>query len=276
MKLKIYLKEIFLIVFSFIFMLPIIFVLINSVKTNVSIGDDFFALPMKESFAGINNYIKGITFGNYPFISAFVNSVVITILSTTLIIISTLMASWYIIRVNDKFSKIMYYLYLFSMVVPFQMIMFTLSKTADTLKLNTPFTIPFVYLGLGTGLGVFMFCGFLKSVPHEIEEAAIIDGCNPVQIFIHIIMPICKPVIISVAILEIMWVWNDYLLPYLVLDRTKYMTIPVHIEYLQGSFGQVDLGALMAIIVMCLIPIIIIYIKWQKYIIKGIVDGAVK
>lgn len=276
MKLKIYLKEIFLIVFSFIFMLPIIFVLINSVKTNVSIGDDFFALPMKESFAGINNYIKGITFGNYPFISAFVNSVVITILSTTLIIISTLMASWYIIRVNDKFSKIIYYLYLFSMVVPFQMIMFTLSKTADTLKLNTPFTIPFVYLGLGTGLGVFMFCGFLKSVPYEIEEAAIIDGCNPVKIFIHIIMPICKPVIISVAILEIMWVWNDYLLPYLVLDRTKYMTIPVHIEYLQGSFGQVDLGALMAIIVMCLIPIIIIYIKWQKYIIKGIVDGAVK
>ena len=276
MKLKIYLKEIFLIVFSFIFMLPIIFVLINSFKTNVSIGDNFFALPMKESFAGINNYIKGLTFGNYPFISAFVNSVVITILSTTLIIISTLMASWYIVRVNDKFSKIIYYLYLFSMVVPFQMIMFTLSKTADTLKLNTPFTIPFVYLGLGTGLGVFMFCGFLKSVPHEIEEAAIIDGCNPVQIFIHIIMPICKPVIISVAILEIMWVWNDYLLPYLVLDRTKYMTIPVHIEYLQGSFGQVDLGALMAIIVMCLIPIIIIYIKWQKYIIKGIVDGAVK
>ena len=276
MKLKIYLKEIFLMVFSFIFMLPIIFVLINSFKTNVSIGDNFFALPMKESFTAFNNYIKGLTFGNYPFISAFVNSVVITILSTTLIIISTLMASWYIVRVNDKFSKIIYYLYLFSMVVPFQMIMFTLSKTADTLKLNTPFTIPFVYLGLGTGLGVFMFCGFLKSVPYEIEEAAIIDGCNPVQIFIHIIMPICKPVIISVAILEIMWVWNDYLLPYLVLDRTKYMTIPVHIEYLQGSFGQVDLGALMAIIVMCLIPIIIIYIKWQKYIIKGIVDGAVK
>ena len=276
MKLKIYLKEIFLIVFSFIFMLPIIFVLINSFKTNVSIGDNFFALPTKESFTAFNNYIKGITFGNYPFISAFINSVIITILSTTLIIISTLMASWYIVRVNDKFSKIIYYLYLFSMVVPFQMIMFTLSKTADTLKLNTPFTIPFVYLGLGTGLGVFMFCGFLKSVPYEIEEAAIIDGCNPVQIFIHIIMPICKPVIISVAILEIMWVWNDYLLPYLVLDRTKYMTIPVHIEYLQGSFGQVDLGALMAIIVMCLIPIIIIYIKWQKYIIKGIVDGAVK
>lgn len=276
MKLKINLKEIFLIVFSFIFMLPIIFVLINSFKTNVSIGDNFFALPNKESFTALNNYIKGITFGNYPFISAFINSVVITILSTTLIIISTLMASWYIVRVNDKFSKIIYYLYLFSMVVPFQMIMFTLSKTADTLKLNTPFTIPFVYLGIGTGLGVFMFCGFLKSVPYEIEEAAIIDGCNPVQIFIHIIMPICKPVIISVAILEIMWVWNDYLLPYLVLDRTKYMTIPVHIEYLQGSFGQVDLGALMAIIVMCLIPIIIIYIKWQKYIIKGIVDGAVK
>ena len=276
MKLKIYLKEIFLIVFSFVFMLPIIFVLINSFKTNVSIGDNFFALPMKESFTAFNNYIKGITFGNYPFISALINSVVITILSTTLIIISTLMASWYIVRVNDKFSKIIYYLYLFSMVVPFQMIMFTLSKIADTLKLNTPFTIPFVYLGLGTGLGVFMFCGFLKSVPYEIEEAAIIDGCNPVQIFIHIIMPICKPVIISVAILEIMWVWNDYLLPYLVLDRTKYMTIPVHIEYLQGSFGQVDLGALMAIIVMCLIPIIIIYIKWQKYIIKGIVDGAVK
>jgi raffinose/stachyose/melibiose transport system permease protein len=186
------------------------------------------------------------------------------------------MSSWYIARVGSKFMKLIYNLCIFSMIVPFQMVMYTLSKTADMFNFNTPFSISIIYLGFGAGLAIFMFTGFIKSIPIEIEEAAAIDGCNPLQTFFKVVLPICKPMFISVAILEIMWIWNDYLLPYLVLDRTKYMTIPVHIQYLQGSYGQVDLGATMAIITMCLIPIVIIYIVWQKHIIKGMIDGAVK
>jgi raffinose/stachyose/melibiose transport system permease protein len=186
------------------------------------------------------------------------------------------MAAWYIARVGSKFMKLIYNLCIFSMIVPFQMVMYTLSKTADMFNFNTPFSISIIYLGFGAGLAIFMFTGFIKSIPIEIEEAAAIDGCNPVQMFFKVIMPICKPIYISVAILEIMWIWNDYLLPYLTLDRTRFRTIPIHIQYLQGSYGTVDLGATMAIIMLTLIPIIIIYILFQKHIIKGVVDGAVK
>ena len=217
-----------------------------------------------------------MTFGNYPFWSAFGYSALITVLSTALILICCSMAAWYIARVNSKFCKVIYTLCIFSMVVPFQMVMFTLSKTADTLKLNTPFTIPIVYLGFGAGLAIFMFVGFVKSIPLEIEEAAAIDGCGPVRTFFLVVLPMLKPTLISVGILEIMWVWNDYLLPYLVLDINQYRTIPIQIQYLKGSYGTVDLGATMAIILMAIIPVIVFYLSCQKYIIKGVAAGAVK
>ena len=265
-----------LIIVATLFIAPVLIVLINSFKTNTGMGVSFFSIPTGEFFAGIDNYIVGLTFGNYPFIKAFLNSVIVTISSTALILICTSMSSWYIARVGSKFMKLIYNLCIFSMIVPFQMVMYTLSKTADMFNFNTPFSISIIYLGFGAGLAIFMFTGFIKSIPIEIEEAAAIDGCNPLQTFFMVVLPICKPMFISVAILEIMWIWNDYLLPYLVLDRTKYMTIPVHIQYLQGSYGQVDLGATMAIIMMCLIPIVLLYILWQKHIIKGMIDGAVK
>ena len=265
-----------LIIVATLFIAPVLIVLVNSFKTNTGMGVSFFSIPTGEFFAGIDNYIVGFTFGNYPFIKAFLNSVIVTISSTALILICTSMSSWYIARVGSKFMKLIYNLCIFSMIVPFQMVMYTLSKTADMFNFNTPFSISIIYLGFGAGLAIFMFTGFIKSIPIEIEEAAAIDGCNPLQTFFMVVLPICKPMFISVAILEIMWIWNDYLLPYLVLDRTKYMTIPVHIQYLQGSYGQVDLGATMAIIMMCLIPIVLLYILWQKHIIKGMIDGAVK
>ena len=186
------------------------------------------------------------------------------------------MAAWYISRVNDPFSKVVYYLCVFSMVVPFQMVMFTLAKTARDLHLDTPYTIPVIYLGFGAGLAVFMFVGFVKSIPLEIEEAAAIDGCGPIRTYFSVVFPMLKPIVISVGVLEIMWVWNDYLLPYLVLDRTKYRTIPIHIQYLQGSYGHVDLGAVMALILLSIIPIVIFYLFCQKYIIAGVTAGAVK
>ena len=186
------------------------------------------------------------------------------------------MAAWYIVRVNSRFCKVVYYLFVFSMVVPFQMVMFTLAKTADTLKLNTPWAIPIIYLGFGAGMATFMFSGFVKTLPLEIEEAAAIDGCGPIRTFFSIILPMLKPTMISVGILEIMWIWNDYLLPYLVLDRTRFMTIPIHIQYLQGSYGAVDLGAIMALIILSILPVIIFYLTCQKYIIKGVAAGAVK
>ena len=225
---------------------------------------------------GVQNYIKGMTFGNYPFYKAVGYSLFITLASSALILVGTSMAAWYIARVGSLFSKIVYYLCVFSMVVPFQMVMFTLAKTADTLKLNTPWTIPIVYLGFGAGLAIFMFTGFVKSLPLEIEEAAAIDGCGPVRTFFSVVFPMLRPTLISVGVLEIMWVWNDYLLPYLVLDLNKYRTIPIHIQYLKGSYGTVDLGATMALIMLSIIPVIVFYLSCQKYIIKGVAAGAVK
>ena len=233
-------------------------------------------MPSGESFAGFNNFIKGMTFGGYPFWKSVVYSLVITLLSTALILLFTSMAAWFISRVDSKACRAVYYTCVFSMVVPFQMVMFTLSKTADTLKLNTPWTIPIIYLGFGAGLAVFMFVGFVKSIPLEIEEAAAIDGCSPFRTFFSVVLPMMKPTMISVAILEIMWVWNDYLLPYLVLDMTKYRTLPIHIQYLKGSYGTVDLGATMALILLSIVPVIVFYLTCQKHIIKGVAAGAVK
>ncbi len=259
-----------------IWVMPVVAVLINSFKYNTYVKSETFALPTEESFAGFDNFIKGMTFGNYPFVKSVLYSTFITLAATFLILLFCSMAAWYIARVNSKFCKVIYYLCIFSMVVPFQMVMFTLSKTADTLKLNTPWTIPIVYLGFGAGLAIFMFVGFVKSIPLEIEEAAAIDGCGPVRTFFSVVLPMLKPTLISVGILEIMWVWNDYLLPYLVLDINKYRTIPIHIQYLKGSYGTVDLGATMAIILLGIIPVIVFYLACQKYIIKGVAAGAVK
>ena len=263
-------------VICFIYILPIFVVLMNSFKTNAAVNTDTFAFPNKDTFAGLKNYIKGMTFGNYPFYKSVFFSFFITIVSTILILVCTSMAAWYIARVGSPICKIVYYLCIFSMVVPFQMVMFTLSRTADTLHLNSPWTIPIIYLGFGAGLAVFMFTGFIKSIPIEIEEAAAIDGCSPVRTFFKVVLPMMKPTLISVGILEIMWVWNDFLLPYLVLDRNLYMTIPIHIQYLKGSYGTVDLGATMALIVLGILPVIILYLFCQKYIIKGVAAGAVK
>lgn len=265
-----------LIIASVAWVLPILLVFMNSFKKNTFVKTATFAWPSGENAAGFDNYIKGVTFGNYPFGKSVMYSVTITILATLLILLFSSMAAWYITRVNNKFCKAIYYIFVFSMVVPFQMVMFTLAKTADTLKLNTPLTIPIIYLGFGAGLAVFMFTGFIKGLPLEIEEAAAIDGCNPIQTFFLVVLPMLKPTMISVGILEIMWIWNDYLLPYLVLDRTKYMTIPIHIQYLQGSYGTVDLGAIMALITLSIIPVIIFYLTCQKHIIKGVAAGAVK
>lgn len=256
--------------------MPIFEVVINSFKTNASINTNAFSLPNAESFVGFANYVKGMTFGNYPFMKSVGYSLFITVASVFLILLFTSMTAWYIARVNSKISNIFYYLCLFSMIVPFQMVMFTLTFTADNLKLNTPWTIPIVYLGFGAGLAIFMFVGFVKSLPLEIEEAAAIDGCGPVRTFFSVVLPMLKPTLISVGILETMWVWNDYLLPYLVLDRTKYMTIPIHVQYLKGSYGSVDLGATMAVIMLSMLPIIIFYMALQKHIIKGVAAGAVK
>lgn len=259
-----------------VYVMPIFLVLMNSLKTNAAVNTDTFAFPGEESFVGFANYIKGMTFGNYPFYKVIGYSFFITIVSAGLILLCTSMAAWYIARVGSVFSKIVYYLCIFSMIVPFQMVMFTLSNVADRLKLNTPWTIPIVYLGFGAGLAVFMFVGFVKSMPLEIEEAAAIDGCGPIRTFFLIVLPMLKPTMISVGVLEIMWVWNDYLLPYLVLDINKYRTIPIHIQYLKGSYGTVDMGATMALIALSIIPVIIFYLACQKYIIKGVAAGAVK
>ena len=263
----------------------------NSFKLNTYVKTETFALPTAESFAGWANYIKGVTFGNYPFWKSAFYSLFITLVSTALILLCTSMAAWYIARVDSKLCRGVYYLCVFSMVVPFQMVMFTLSKTADRVKipyfnfasgslekvaLNTPWTIPIIYLGFGAGLAIFMFVGFVKSIPLEIEEAAAIDGCGPLRTYFSVVFPMLRPTMISVGILEIMWVWNDYLLPYLVLDSTKYKTIPIHIQYLKGSYGTVDLGATMALIFLSIVPVIIFYLCCQKHIIKGVAAGAVK
>ncbi|MBE5799535.1 MAG: carbohydrate ABC transporter permease [Clostridiales bacterium] len=254
---------------------PVILILNNSLKLETAISTTtVFELPTAETFVGLGNYIHGVTQMN--FLASFGYSVVITVTSVALIILCCSMCAWYITRVNILASKLMYLLCAFSMVVPFQMVMFTLAKTADTLKLNTPFNICIIYLGFGAGLAVFMFTGFMKSVPLAIEEAAMIDGCNPLQIFFKVVFPILKPTAISTAILETMWVWNDYLLPTLVLDIKKYRTIPMAIQYFRGSYGRVEMGPMMACIMITVIPIIVLYLACQKYIIEGVVAGAVK
>ena len=279
MKKDIIRKTIYSVVLAFvciIWVLPVLAVVINSFKVNTFVKTNTFDLPTGEMNAGFSNFVKGMTFGNYPFFKSVMYSVVITVLSVGLILLFTSMAAWYIARVDNMICKIVYFLCVFSMVVPFQMVMFTLSKTADKLKLNTPFTIPIVYLGFGAGLAIFMFVGFVKSIPLEIEEAAAIDGCGPIGTYFKVVVPMLKPTLISVGILELMWVWNDYLLPYLVLDINEYRTIPIHIQYLKGSYGTVDLGATMALILLSIIPVIIFYLACQKYIIKGVAAGAVK
>ena len=278
-------------VICIVYLLPILIVLVNSFKSNAAVNTETFALPNADSFVGFQNYVKGMTFGNYPFVKAVFYSLFITLVSSALILLCTSMAAWYVSRVGSLVSKIVYYLCVFSMVVPFQMVMFTLSKTADRVKipyfnfasgslekvaLNTPWTIPIIYLGFGAGLAIFMFVGFVKSIPLEIEEAAAIDGCGPLRTYFSVVFPMLRPTMISVGILEIMWVWNDYLLPYLVLDSTKYKTIPIHIQYLKGSYGTVDLGATMALIFLSIVPVIIFYLCCQKHIIKGVAAGAVK
>ena len=254
---------------------PIVLILLNSLKIEGSFTTStVFRLPTAETFAGLRNYVYGVT--KMDFLSSMGYSLLITISSVVLILLCCSMTGWYLTRVNNKLSKFMNLLIVFSMVVPFQMVMFTLSKTADTLRLNTPWTIPIVYLGFGAGLAIFMFVGFAKSIPLEIEEAAAIDGCSPVRTFFSVVLPMLAPTMISVGILEIMWVWNDYLLPALVLDINEYRTIPIHIQYLKGSYGTVDLGATMALILLSIIPVIVFYLACQKHIIKGVAAGAVK
>ena len=261
---------------SIAYVFPVFMVVVNSFKLNTFVKTETFAMPNAETFAGWENFIKGMTFGGYPFWKSVFYSTVITVLSTALIVVFTSMAAWYITRVDSRLCRAIYYLCVFSMVVPFQMVMFTLSKTADVLKLNTPWTIPVIYLGFGAGLAVFMFVGFVKGIPLEIEEAAAIDGCGPLRTFFSVVLPMMKPTLISVTILELMWVWNDYLLPYLVLDITEYRTLPIHIQYLKGIYGTVDLGATMALILLSIIPVIVFYLTCQKHIIKGVAAGAVK
>ena len=260
----------------FVWVIPVLEVVINSFKLDSAIKLDAFSLINAENFAGWANYVKGMTFGNYPFLKSAFYSLFITVVSVALILLFCSMSAWYIARVKSAVSNLFYYLCLFSMIVPFQMVMFTLTFTAKDLKLNTPWTIPIIYLGFGAGLAIFMFLGFIKGLPLEIEEAASIDGCGPVRTFFDVVLPMLKPTLISVGILELMWVWNDYLLPYLVLDITEYRTIPIHVQYLKGSYGTVDLGATMAIIMLSIVPIIIVYLFCQKHIIKGVAAGAVK
>ena len=258
-----------------LWMYPVFMILMNSLKTERAITTTHaFELPTVETFVGLKNYIYGIT--EMDFLSSLWYSFIITISSVALILLCCSMCAWYITRVQGVLSKGMYYLCVFSMIVPFQMVMFTLAKTADTLNLNNPYNICIIYLGFGAGLAVFMFTGFVKSMPIAIEEAAMIDGCNPLQIFFKVVCPILKPTMISTAILETMWVWNDYLLPTLVLDIKQYRTIPMAIQYFRGSYGKVEMAPMMACIMITVIPVIVLYLACQKYIIDGVVAGAVK
>ena len=274
-KKKSIIPTIILSIISIIWIYPIVMILFNSLKVESAITTSgVFKLPTSETWNGIQNFIASVT--QMDFLKSFWYSLVISVMSVALILLCCSMCAWYIVRVNGLLSKVLYYLCVFSMVVPFQMVMFTLAKTADTLKLNNPYTICIVYLGFGAGLAVFMFTGFVKGSPLEIEEAAMIDGCSPLQVYFKILMPILKPTIISTAILELMWVWNDYLLPTLVLDIKKYKTIPMAIQYFRGSYGHVQMGPMMASIMIDIIPIIVVYLVCQKYIIEGVVAGAVK
>ena len=268
------LLTVFFTILSIFYVYPIALVVINSFKKKAYISRDPFAIPVDKMFVGIDNYINGIE--KTGFVQAFGWSLFITVFSVAAIILCTSMCAWYVSRVKNKVTSTIYYLCLFSMIVPFQMVMFTLSKIANILHLSNPVGIIVVYLGFGAGLAVFMFTGFVKSIPLEIEEAAMIDGCTPIQTFFKVVMPILKPTCITVAILQAMWIWNDYLLPYLVLDIRKYKTIPIAVQYLKGGYGSVDMGAIMGVLVLSIIPIIVFYMACQKYIIEGVVAGAVK
>ena len=266
---------VFFTILSLSWIYPMVMILMNSFKEETTITTSTaFDFVTSENSAGFANYIAALE--KQGFLAAFGYSLVITITSVALILVCCSMCAWFIVRVKNRISNILYYLFVFSMVVPFQMLMFTLSNMANTLGFNTPFNICFIYLGFGTGLAVFMFAGFVKTIPLEIEEAATIDGCNPLQTFFHVVLPIMKPTYISVGILETMWVWNDYLLPYLVLDRTKYQTIPILIQYFRGGYGRVEMGPMFACIMMVIVPIVIMYLLCQRYIINGVISGAVK
>lgn len=273
-KNKVTFATIFFSILSVLWLFPIFVVLINSFKKKTYISRMPFSIPTDKAFVGLQNYENGIK--KIGFFQAFGCSLWITIASVAVIILFTSMCAWYITRVKNKATSSLYYLCVFSMIVPFQMVMFTLSKLADMMHMGNPLGIVIVYLGFGAGLAVFMFCGFVKSIPIEIEEAAMIDGCNPLEIFFQVVLPVLKPTCISVAILQTMWIWNDYLLPYLVLDITKYKTIPIAIQYLKGGYGAIDMGAMMGMLVLAIIPIVIFYMFCQRYIIEGVVAGAVK
>lgn len=268
---------VFTAIFSIIsigYIFPIMLVFINSFKKKAYISRKPFDIPNGKMYVGLENYVRGIKQAN--FFEGAKWSTVITVGSVFLIILCTSMCAWYIVRVKNALTKAIYYLCLFAMIVPFQMEMFTLSKLANSLALNTPWGLWIIYLGFGAGLSVFMFTGFVKSIPIEIEEAAMIDGCNPLQTFFGVVLPVLKPTCVTVAILQTMWIWNDYLLPYLVLNLKKYITIPIAVQYLKGGYGSVDMGAMMGVLVLAIIPIIIFYLFCQRYIIEGVVAGAVK
>lgn len=262
-----------LIALSAVFIAPVFIVLLNSFKTKFSISQTPFVLPNSETFAGFENYITGI--GDTDLLSAIGWSLFVTVLSVGAIVLFTSMAAWYIVRSGSRFAKASYYLFVFSMIVPFQMVMFTMSKLANTLGLDTPLGLVFIYLGFGAGLSVFMFVGFIKSVPLSIEEAATIDGAGTLQTFFYVVFPVLKPTTVTVAILNTMWIWNDYLLPYLVIG-TDYKTLPIAVQYLKGGYGSVDMGAMMAVLVLSIIPVVVFYLFSQKYIIRGVAAGAVK
>lgn len=273
LKLKDNLISMILFILAITFLAPIFIVLMNSFKGKFFISEKPFVLPNSDTFVNLNNYVSGIT--KTGFIQAFGWSMFITVASVLVIVLFTSMTAWYITRVKNKFTKAIYYLFAFSMIVPFQMVMFTMTKVANVAHLDNPFGIIIIYLGFAAGLSVFMYAGFIKSIPLEIEEAAEIDGCNPIQTFFMIVFPILKPTAITVGILNTMWIWNDYLLPYLLIG-SEYKTIPIAIQYLQGGYGSIDMGAMMAMLVLAIIPIVVFYFTCQKYIVKGIVAGAVK
>ena len=268
------LATLFFTLVSIVFVAPIFIVLINSMKSKTFINLETFKLPTEESYVGLENYKTAIT--QYDFLKAVGWTLFITVFSVAVILICCSMTAWFITRVKNVFTKMIYLLCVFSMVIPFQMVMFTLSGTADSLHLNTPWGIVIVYLGFGAGLAVFMFAGFVKSIPVEVEEAAMIDGCSPLRTFFCVVVPMMKPTFISVGILEAMWIWNDFLLPYLVLDIKEFKTISIVIQYMKGSYGRVDMGAIMACLIMAIIPVVVFYLCAQKYIVKGVAAGAVK
>ncbi len=268
------LATLFFTLVSIVFVAPIFIVLINSMKSKTFINLETFKLPTEESYVGLENYKTAIT--QYDFLKAVGWTLFITVFSVAVILVCCSMTAWFITRVKNVFTKMIYLLCVFSMVIPFQMVMFTLSGTADSLHLNTPWGIVIVYLGFGAGLAVFMFTGFVKSIPVEVEEAAMIDGCSPIRTFFCVVVPMMKPTFISVGILEAMWIWNDFLLPYLVLDIKEFKTISIVIQYMKGSYGRVDMGAIMACLIMAIIPVVVFYLCAQKYIVKGVAAGAVK